>query len=77
MGRRGTFDLLDLNKNGELSIKDLKFLNEHLKYGYTETQLWNIIRAVGGYSAETITFDKFNSYVRRKVNRVKRNTRDL
>ena len=44
-----------------------------ISYNYSETQLWDIIRAVGGYNAETITFDRFNSYVRRKVNRVKRN----
>lgn len=48
-------------------------MNEQLKYGYDEAQLWDIIRAVGGYSAETISFDKFNTHVKRKINRVKRN----
>ena len=65
--------MLDINKNGELSIVELKFMNEQLKYGYSETQLWDIIRAVGGYSAETISFEKFNAYVKRKISKVKRN----
>jgi uncharacterized tellurite resistance protein B-like protein len=47
----------------------LKHINEQLKYGYNEDQLWEIIHAVGGYNAETITFEKFNAYIKRKVER--------
>lgn len=52
---------------GELNISDLKFINEQLKYGYIEDQLWEIIHAVGGYNADTISWDKFNAYIKRKV----------
>ena len=72
-GRRGTFELLDLQKKGELSFKDIKFMNDQLKYGYSEEQLVEIIHTIGGYTADTIPFDRFNAYVKRKVNRVKRN----
>jgi Ca2+-binding EF-hand superfamily protein len=70
-GRKATFNLIDYEGKGELDFKDLRYLNDQLKYGYNEEQLVDIIHAVGGYNAETISFDKFNSYVRRKVNRTK------
>jgi uncharacterized tellurite resistance protein B-like protein len=47
-------------------------MSDQLKYGYSEEQLVEIIKAIGGYTAETITFEKFNSYIKRKTSRVKR-----
>jgi hypothetical protein len=62
---------LDFERKGELNITDLKFINEQLKYGYNEDQLWEIIHSVGGYNADTISYEKFNSYVRRITERRK------
>jgi hypothetical protein len=31
---------LDVEGKGELNISDLKYINDQLKYGYTEDQLW-------------------------------------
>jgi Ca2+-binding EF-hand superfamily protein len=45
----------------------MKEINDKLGYGYSETELLDILHAVGGYNHETITFEKFNSYIRRKV----------
>jgi len=71
-GRRAHFNLLDYEAKGELTITDLKYINEQLNYGYIEDQLWEIIHSVGGYNADTISFDKFNHYVKRKVDNRKR-----
>jgi Ca2+-binding EF-hand superfamily protein len=66
-GRRATFDLIDYERKGEIDFKDMKEINDKLGYGYSETELLDILHAVGGYNHETITFEKFNSYIRRKV----------
>lgn len=58
---------MDVQGKGELDLNDLQYINEQLKYGYTPEQLVEIIHAVGGYGAETISFEKFNKYVERKV----------
>ena len=49
----------------------MQYINEQLKYGYTEEQLLDIIHSVGGYGADTITVDKFNRFIERKVNKKK------
>lgn len=60
---------MDTEGKGELHIADLKLINEQLRYGYNEDQLWDIIHAVGGYNADTISFDKFNTYIKRVVSK--------
>ena len=35
-GRRANFTLLDVQGKGELDINDLRYINEQLKYGYSE-----------------------------------------
>jgi Ca2+-binding EF-hand superfamily protein len=60
---------LDIEGKGELTLADLRYINEQLKYGYSDDQLIEVIHAVGGYNAETITYEKFNSYIKRKVER--------
>jgi hypothetical protein len=40
-----------------------------LKYGYQDEQLVEIIHSVGGYGAETITWDRFNKFIQKKVDR--------
>lgn len=66
-GRRANFTLLDVQGKGELDIHDLQYINDQLKYGYSQEQLVEIIHAVGGFGAETISYDKFNKYIERKV----------
>ena len=68
-GRRANFKLLDVQGKGELDLNDLRYINEQLKYGYSDDQLVEIIHSVGGFGAETISWDKFNKFIERKVNR--------
>ena len=45
----------------------MKEINDKLNYGYSELELLDIIHAVGGYNHETISFEKFNQHIKRKV----------
>jgi Ca2+-binding EF-hand superfamily protein len=61
--------LLDAQGKGELNIDDLRYINEQLKYGYSDEQLIEIIHSVGGFGAETISWEKFNKFIERKITR--------
>jgi Ca2+-binding EF-hand superfamily protein len=54
---------------GELTLHDLRYISDQLKYGYSDEQLVEIIHSVGGYGAETISWEKFNKFIQRKVDR--------
>ena len=54
-------------ERGELDFEDMKFVNEQLRYGFKDDQLKDIITSVGGSNATTITADKFNRYIAKKV----------
>ena len=58
--RGANFSLYDLQGRGELTIEELNYINDQFKYGFSEEQLWEVIHAVGGFNAETITFEKFS-----------------
>jgi Ca2+-binding EF-hand superfamily protein len=59
--------LYDLQGRGELTIDELKYVNAQFNYGFSEEQLWEAIHAVGGYNAETITFEKFSKYIQKRL----------
>jgi Ca2+-binding EF-hand superfamily protein len=67
--RRANFTLLDVEGKGELNLHDLRYINEQLKYGYSDEQLIEIIHSVGGFGVEVISWEKFNKFIERKVNR--------
>ena len=52
-----------------MDLNDLRYINEQLKYGYSDEQLVEIIRSVSGYGAETISWEKFNKFIQRKIDR--------
>ena len=51
----------------------MRYINEQLKYGYTDEQLGEIIHSVGGYGADTISADRFNKFIERKITKRKAN----
>ena len=55
----------------ELSFDDMKYLNEQFGYGYDDEQIWDIIHTVGGYGADQITFDRYNKFIDKKINKRK------
>jgi hypothetical protein len=42
-----------------------------LKYGYSDEQLVELIHSVGGFGGETITWEKFNRFIEKRVNKRK------
>jgi Ca2+-binding EF-hand superfamily protein len=60
---------LDVQGKGELHLDDLRYINEQLKYGYSDEQLVEIIHSVGGFGSESISWEKFNKFIQRKVDR--------
>ena len=59
--------MYDLQGRGELTIEELKYINGQFNYGFSDEQLWEIIHAVGGFNAETITFERFSKYIQKKL----------
>ena len=41
----------------------MRYINDQFKYGFNDDQLTEIIHAVGGYNATTISFEKFSKYI--------------
>lgn len=68
-GRRANWTLLDAQGKGDLDLDDLRRINEQLKYGYSDEQLVEIIHSVGGFGAHTISWEKFNKFIQRKVDK--------
>jgi len=62
---------LDVTAKGELDLNDLRYISEQLKYGYDDEALIEIIHSVGGYGAETITWDRFNKFIDKKISKRK------
>lgn len=62
---------MDVQGKGELDLNDLRYISEQLKYGYDDDALIEIIHSVGGYGAETITWDRFNKFIQKKVDKRK------
>lgn len=52
---------------GELDINDMRYINDQLKYGYDEEQLNDVVKTVGGFGADTITADRYNRIIDKKV----------
>lgn len=58
---------MDSQGKGELDINDMRYLNDQLKYGYTEEQLQDLIKSVGGFGSESITWDRYNKVLEKRV----------
>ena len=54
-----------------MTLDDLRHINVQLKYGYDDDQLIDLIHTVGGYGAETVTWDKYNKFIEKKINKRK------
>ena len=48
-------------------MDELRYINDQFKYGFNDDQLIEIVHAVGGYNAETITFEKFSKFISKRI----------
>jgi hypothetical protein len=62
---------LDVNGKGELDLDTMLYLNDQLKYGFKDAALEEIIKNVGGSAANSITHDRWNKYLQRRVDKTR------
>ena len=60
---------MDIEEKGELDINDMRYISAQLGYGYEDEQLWDLIHSVGGYGATTISADRFNRFIEKKIHK--------
>ena len=60
---------MDVQGKGELDMNDMRYISEQLGYNYSDEQLQDLIHSVGGYGAETISADRFNRFIEKKISK--------
>lgn len=68
-GRRAMFALVDEENKDILTFADLKKISEQLKFNLTEEELQEVINNVAGFGKKEITWDQFNKYISKKVDK--------
>lgn len=68
-GRKAMFSLVDPTNKGTLDLEDLKRISEQLKYNLDEKELTEVINNVAGFGKTEITWDQFNKYIAKKVDK--------
>lgn len=66
-GREAMFNLVDFQKKGLLDMEDLKKIVEYLRYSLSEEDLQEVINNVAGFGKSEISWEQFNKYIARKV----------
>lgn len=61
------FNLVDFQKKGLLDMEDLKKIVEYLRYSLSEEDLQEVINNVAGFGKSEISWEQFNKYIARKV----------
>lgn len=60
---------MDVQGKGELDIDDMRYISQQLGYNYSDDQLADLIHSVGGYGASTISADRFNRFIEKKISK--------
>ncbi len=68
-GRRAMFGLVDEENKEILTFVDLKRISEQLKFNLTDEELQEVINNVAGFGKNEITWDQFNKYIAKKVDK--------
>ena len=58
---------MDVDGKGELDLNGMRYVNDQLKYNYNDDQLTELIHGVGGYGADSISGDKYNRFIAKKI----------
>jgi len=70
-GRRAIFTLIDPKGREVLEFDDLKRISDQLKFNLTDEDIREVINNVSGFHAKNITWDKFNAYIQKKIDKRK------
>ena len=68
-GRRAMFNLVDPNEKEVLEFEDLKKISEQLKYNLTDEEIQEVVNNVSGFGKKDITWEQFNKYIAKKVDK--------
>jgi Ca2+-binding EF-hand superfamily protein len=66
-GRRSMFALVDIHNKDYLEFSDLKRISEQLKFNLNDEELQEVLNNVAGFGKKEITWDQFNKYIAKKV----------
>lgn len=66
-GRRAIFTLVDPKGKEQLEFEDLKRISEQLKFNLQDEDIREVINNVSGFNARSISWEKFNSYIQKKI----------
>ena len=68
-GRRQMFDLVEGDSKDVLTYEDLQRISEQLKFNLSDEDLQEVINNVAGFGKREITWDQFNRYIAKKVDK--------
>ena len=68
-GRRSMFELVDPEHREKLDMPDLKRISEQLKYNLNDEEIQEVVNNVAGFGKEEITWEQFNKYIAKKVDK--------
>ena len=63
------FGLVDEENKEILTFVDLKRISDQLKFNLTDEELQEVINNVAGFGKKEITWDQFNKYIAKKVDK--------
>lgn len=63
------FTLVDPNSKEVLEFDDLKRISDQLKYNLSDEQIQEVINNVSGFGKKDITWEQFNKYIAKKVDK--------
>ena len=70
-GRKAMFDLVDINGKTELDFEDLRRIADQLRFNLSDDDIREVITNVAGYgdTHKAITWEKFNKYIQKKIDK--------
>ena len=63
------FELVDPEHREKLDMPDLKRISEQLKYNLNDEEIQEVVNNVAGFGKEEITWEQFNKYIAKKVDK--------
>jgi Ca2+-binding EF-hand superfamily protein len=68
-GRRSMFELIDPEQKETLEFSDMQRVSQQLKYKLSDEEIQEVINNVAGFGKREITWEQFNKYIARKVDK--------
>ena len=64
------WELIDIDGKENLDAEDLRSISNELRYNLTDEDINEVISNVGGFESKTISYDKYEKYLSRKLHRI-------